>query len=101
MHNGVDLASSKNDQIVAVRSGVVTRATYDSAGGWYVVVNHGDGFSSVYMHMTNYIVSVGQTVSAGQLLGYVGSTGVSTGPHLHFAITYNGSYVNPCNYINF
>ena len=101
MHNGVDLASSKGDHIVAVRSGVVTRATYDSAGGWYVVVNHGDGFSSVYMHMTNYVVSVGQTVSAGQLLGYVGSTGVSTGPHLHFAITYNGSYVNPSNYINF
>ena len=101
MHNGVDLASSKNDPIVAVRSGVVSRATYDSGGGYYVVVNHGDGFSSVYMHMTHYEVSVGQTVSAGQLLGYVGSTGVSTGPHLHFSITYNGSYVNPANYIRF
>ena len=101
MHNGVDLAASKGDQIVAVRSGVVSRATYDSGGGWYVVVNHGDGFSSVYMHMTHYVVSAGQTVSAGQLLGYVGSTGVSTGPHLHFAITYNGSYVNPCNYVRF
>jgi murein DD-endopeptidase MepM/ murein hydrolase activator NlpD len=101
MHRGVDLASSQNDRIVAVRSGVVSRAAYDSAGGWYVVVNHGDGYSSVYMHMTNFVVSAGQTVSAGQLLGYVGSTGVSTGPHLHFGITYNGNYVNPANYINF
>jgi murein DD-endopeptidase MepM/ murein hydrolase activator NlpD len=101
MHKGVDLASSKGDQIVAVRSGVVSRATYDSASGYYVVVNHGDGFSSLYMHMTHYVVSVGQTVSAGQLLGYVGSTGVSTGPHLHFSITYNGTHVNPADYINF
>jgi murein DD-endopeptidase MepM/ murein hydrolase activator NlpD len=101
MHKGVDLASSKNDPIVAVRSGVVSRATYDSSSGYYVVVNHGDGFSSLYMHMTHYEVSVGQTVSAGQLLGYVGSTGVSTGPHLHFSITYNGTHVNPADYINF
>jgi murein DD-endopeptidase MepM/ murein hydrolase activator NlpD len=84
-----------------VRSGVVSRATYDSSSGYYVVVNHGDGFSSLYMHMTHYVVSVGQTVSAGQLLGYVGSTGVSTGPHLHFSITYNGTHVNPADYINF
>ena len=101
MHKGVDLASSKGDEIVAVRSGVVSRATYDSSSGYYVVVNHGDGFSSLYMHMTHYVVSVGQTVSAGQLLGYVGSTGVSTGPHLHFSITYNGTHVNPADYINF
>jgi len=53
------------------------------------------------MHMTRYVVSKGQAVSAGQLIGYVGSTGVSTGPHLHFGIAYNGSYVNPANYIAF
>ena len=101
MHRGVDLASRQGDRIVAVRSGVVSRATYDSSSGYYVVVNHGDGYSSLYMHMTKYEVSVGQTVSQGQLLGYVGSTGVSTGPHLHFAITYNGNYVNPAQYIDF
>ena len=101
MHKGVDLASSKGDQIVAVRSGVVSRATYDSSSGYYVVVNHGDGYSSLYMHMTHYVVSVGQTVTAGQLLGYVGSTGVSTGPHLHFSMTYNGTHVNPADYIRF
>lgn len=101
MHKGVDLASRQGDKIVAVRSGVVSRATYDSSSGYYVVVNHGDGFSSLYMHMTHYVVSVGQTVSQGQVLGYVGSTGVSTGPHLHFSITYNGTHVNPVNYIDF
>ena len=63
-------------------------------------INHGDGYSSIYMHMTNYVVSKGQAVSAGQVIGYVGSTGVSTGPHLHFGIAYNGSYVNPANYIS-
>ena len=101
MHKGVDLASRQGDKIVAVRSGVVSRATYDSSSGYYVVVNHGDGFSSMYLHMTHYVVSVGQTVSQGQLLGYVGNTGVSTGAHLHFSITYNGSHVNPANYVDF
>ena len=62
-------------------------------------INHGDGYSSVYMHMTHYIVSVGQYVSQGQVIGYVGSTGASTGAHLHFGIAKNGTYVNPMNYI--
>ena len=65
-----------------------------------VSINHGDGYSSIYMHMTNYVVSKGQAVSAGQVIGYVGSTGVSSGPHLHFGISYNGTYVNPANYVN-
>ena len=101
MHKGVDLASRQGDTVVAVRSGVVTVATYGKSSGYYVVINHGDGFSSMYLHMTRYVVSVGQTVSQGQTIGYVGNTGVSTGAHLHFAITYNGSHVNPVNYINF
>ena len=63
-------------------------------------INHGDGFSSIYMHMTNYVVYAGQAVSAGQLIGYVGKTGVATGNHLHFGISYNGMYVNPCLYVN-
>jgi murein DD-endopeptidase MepM/ murein hydrolase activator NlpD len=64
-----------------------------------VQINHGDGFSSLYGHLTHYIVSVGQKVSAGQVIGYMGSTGWSTGPHLHFTIYYNGNTVNPMNYI--
>lgn len=99
-HQGVDLAAPENTPIVASRTGIVTTATYSKTGGYYVSINHGDGFSSVYMHMTRYVVKAGQAVSAGQVIGYVGSTGVSTGNHLHFGIAYNGKYVNPANYVN-
>ena len=99
MHNGVDLACAQGTPIYASRSGQVTVAKYGSDAGYYVSINHGDGFASVYMHMTHYVVSVGQYVSQGQLIGYVGSTGASTGPHLHFGISKNGEYVNPMNYI--
>ena len=99
MHNGVDMACSQGTPIYATRSGQVTTATYGGDAGYYVSVNHGDGYASVYMHMTHYVVSAGQYVSQGQLLGYVGSTGASTGPHLHFGISKNGTYVNPMNYV--
>ena len=100
-HNGVDLSSPSGTPIVATRSGVVTVAQYSSTAGYYVTVNHQDGFESKYLHMTHYIVDVGDTVTAGQIIGYVGSTGTSTGPHLHFTITHNGEYVNPADYIDF
>ena len=100
-HQGIDLAAPQGTPIYASRGGTVTVAKYSNSGGYYVTINHGDGFSSVYMHMTHYVVSKGQSVSQGQLIGYVGSTGVSTGPHLHFGISYNGTYVNPALYINF
>ena len=99
MHNGVDLACSQGTPIYASRSGQVTTAKYGSDAGYYVSINHGDGYASVYMHMTHYVVSVGQYVSQGQVIGYVGSTGASTGPHLHFGIMKNGGYVNPMKYI--
>ncbi|MBQ8834182.1 MAG: peptidoglycan DD-metalloendopeptidase family protein [Oscillospiraceae bacterium] len=99
-HQGVDLAGPKGTPIYATRTGVVTTARYSNSAGWYVSINHGDGFSSIYMHMESYVVSAGQAVSAGQLIGYMGSTGISTGSHLHFGIAYNGAYVNPCNYVN-
>ena len=99
MHNGVDMACSQGTPIYATRSGQVTTATYEKNAGYYVSINHGDGFSSVYMHMTHYVVKSGTYVSQGQLIGYVGSTGASTGPHLHFGIAYNGSYVNPMKYV--
>ena len=99
MHKGVDLVASKGTPIYASRSGYVTIATYESTAGNYVTINHQDGYSSIYMHMTHDVVSVGEYVKAGELIGYVGSTGRSTGPHLHFGITYNGTYVNPMNYI--
>ena len=100
MHNGVDLALPQGEPIYAAKSGKVTTASYQAGGaGYYVSINHGDGFTSVYMHMTHYIVAPGQYVNAGQVIGYVGSTGGSTGPHLHFGIAYNGTYVNPMDYI--
>ena len=100
MHNGVDMACASGTPIYASRSGKVTVASYQAGGaGNYVSINHGDGFSSIYMHMTRYIVSVGQYVNAGQVIGYVGNTGLSKGNHLHFGISYNGTYVNPMDYI--
>ena len=100
-HGGIDLGAYKNTPIYATRSGTVTIATYDAGAGYYVNINHGDGFSSVYMHMTHFVVSTGEKVSSGQVIGYVGSTGMSTGPHLHFGLSYQGKTVNPADYINF
>lgn len=100
MHNGVDLACAAETPIYASRSGVVTVASYQADGaGNYVQLDHGDGYRSIYMHMTRYIVKPGQQVTAGQTIGYVGSTGLSKGNHLHFGISYNGTYVNPMEYI--
>ena len=100
MHNGVDMAAAQGTPLYAAKSGKVTTASYQAGGaGYYVSINHGDGFSSIYMHMTHFIVSPGQYVTAGQVIGYVGSTGGSTGPHLHFGISYNGTYVNPMDYV--
>jgi len=100
MHNGIDLAATQGTPIYATRAGKVTRTSYQAGGaGNYVSINHLDGFSSIYMHMTHYVVSQGQNVAQGQLIGYVGSTGISTGPHLHFGISYAGTYVNPLAYV--
>ena len=99
-HSGVDLSAPSGTPIYATRAGKVAIATYDSSAGYYVNINHMDGFTSRYMHMTHYVVSAGEYVAAGQVIGYVGSTGTSTGPHLHFGIYYNGTAVNPANYIN-
>lgn len=98
-HQGVDLAGPEGTPIYASRGGTVTSAKYSNSGGYMVTIDHGDGFKSVYMHMTHYIVSAGQTVSQGQKIGEMGSTGISTGNHLHFAIIHNGEYVNPALYV--
>ena len=99
-HQGVDLAAPQGTPVYASRAGRVTVAGFGSAAGYYVTINHLDGFSSIYMHLNNYVVSSGQTVSAGQLIGYVGNSGIATGYHLHFGIAYNGAYVNPASYVN-
>lgn len=100
-HYGVDLSAPQGTPIYASRGGQVTIASYEAGGaGYWVSINHLDGFSTRYMHMTHFIVSPGQYVAAGQVIGYCGSTGGSTGPHLHFGVYYNGSAVNPAKYIN-
>ena len=98
-HNGIDLAGPQGTPIYAAKSGTVTTATYSGAYGYYVTINHGDGYSTLYAHMTHYVVSSGQYVSQGQVIGYMGSTGWSTGPHLHYTVYYNGNTVNAANYI--
>ena len=100
-HAGVDLSAPQGTPIYATRGGQVTIASYEAGGaGYWVSINHLDGFSTRYMHMTHFIVSPGQYVAAGQVIGYCGSTGGSKGPHLHFGVYYNGQAVNPAQYIN-
>lgn len=99
-HTGVDFAVARGTPIKASAGGKVTVASYTYVWGYYVTINHSNGFSTLYAHMTNYIVSYGQKVSQGQVIGYVGDTGYATGPHLHFTMYYNGSTVNPMNYIH-
>lgn len=100
LHNGVDLSAPEGTHIYASRAGKVIVATYGASGGNYVMIDHMDGtYTTMYLHMTRYIVHVGQNVAAGELIGYCGSTGVSTGPHLHFSVFKNGVAVNPADYI--
>ena len=95
LHTGVDLRASKGTKIYAANSGTVTTAGYNTAYGYYVVINHGGGVATLYAHMSKMAVKKGQTVSQGTIIGYVGSTGYSTGPHLHFEIIKGGNYINP------
>lgn len=100
LHNGVDLSAPEGTPIYASRAGQVIVATYGASGGNYVMIDHMDGtYTTMYLHMTRYVVHVGQNVNAGELIGYCGSTGVSTGPHLHFSVFKNGVAVNPADYI--
>ena len=99
-HQGVELDADTGTPVVATRAGVVSVASFANAAGNYVKIDHRDGFSSIYMHLDSYCVSSGQIVSQGQQIGKVGNTGISTGDHLHFGISYNGAYVNPCQYVN-
>ena len=107
-HHGVDLAApckmkkdgSTSSPILASRSGVVTYSGWSDTGGWYVTIDHLDGYRSSYMHMCcKPFVKKGAVVSAGQVIGCIGTTGRSTGDHLHFAIYKNGESVNPMKYI--
>ena len=99
-HKGVDLAAPYGTAILASAAGKVTTSTYSKSAGNYIVIAHGNGMSTVYMHASKLLVSVGETVTQGQVIAKVGSTGYSSGNHLHFGVIKNGSYVNPLNYIS-
>lgn len=99
-HSGLDIAASAGSTIAAADAGTVAVATYSSSYGNYVMINHANGYTTLYAHMSSLAVSAGQTVSKGQTIGYVGSTGWSTGPHCHFEIRYNGATVDPAQYFS-
>jgi len=99
LHTGIDLAESSGTHVYAWKSGTVTLSSWAGGYGNCILVKHSDGTTSRYAHLSGYNCSVGDKVAAGELIGYVGSTGNSTGPHLHFEIIINGSTVNPAPYL--
>lgn len=98
-HQGYDIGASAGAAIVAAADGVVTSTGYSSVLGNYVILSHGGGLFTIYEHCSAVLVSQGQSVSRGSTIAKVGSTSVSTGPHLHFGVQLNGKYVDPGNYL--
>lgn len=98
-HNGLDMAAPGGSPILAAADGTVIAASYSSTMGNYIMINHGGGLYTIYMHASALYVSTGQSVTRGQKIAAVGTTGRSTGNHLHFSVRLNGSYVNPRNYL--
>ena len=98
-HTGLDIAASKGTQIKVVADGKVTCAKYSGSYGYLVKVDHGNGVETWYAHTSKMYVTEGQEVKAGDVIARVGSTGNSTGPHLHFEIRINGEHVNPQKYL--
>lgn len=99
-HNGLDMAASSGTPILAAYDGDVVAADYSGSMGNYIMIDHGSGLYTIYMHCSALYVSKGQSVYKGQNIAAVGSTGRSTGPHLHFSVRLNGNYVSPWNYLN-
>ncbi len=98
-HKGIDIGAAAGADIVAAAEGTVKAAAYSSTAGNYVMIDHGSGIYTVYMHASQITVSVGTEVVAGQVIAKVGSTGVSTGNHLHFGVSVGGEYVSPWEYL--
>ncbi len=99
MHEGIDISVPEGTPIRAAKPGTVILAAYTGGYGNYTCVDHGGGLSSCYAHQSSYAVSPGDQVAQGDVIGYSGNTGSSTGPHLHFEIRVNGSAVDPLGYL--
>lgn len=100
-HRGVDIGAPTGTDVVAALAGTVIAATYNSSSGYYIKIDHGGGVVTVYMHSSKLLVKKGDYVERGQVIMKVGSTGVSTGPHLHFGVYVNDTAVNPLNYVSY
>jgi murein DD-endopeptidase MepM/ murein hydrolase activator NlpD len=98
-HQGLDIGGAKGSKIVAVLSGKVIETGYSSSGGYFVEIDHGKGVISRYLHNSKILVSTGQYVDQGEVISLVGSTGISTAPHLHFSLVLNGKNVDPYPYL--
>lgn len=99
-HNGIDMAAPGGSPILAAYDGTVTAAAYSSSMGNYIMIDHGDNLYTIYMHASKLYVSKGAEVVKGQKIAAVGTTGRSTGNHLHFSVRLNGSYVSPWDYLS-
>ncbi len=98
-HTGIDIGASYGTDVLAGGDGTVLISGWNNAYGWMVVIDHGGGVTTLYGHNSKLLVSAGEQVSRGQVIAKVGSTGYSTGPHIHFEVNVNGSPVNPWNYL--
>lgn len=100
-HNGIDIAADTGDPILAAASGIVTSSGYMSGYGYAVIIDHQNGFKTLYGHASKLLVEKGEKVKKGQVIAKVGSTGRSTGPHLHFELQVNNKAVDPTKYMDF
>ena len=100
-HRGLDIGGVYGARIVASLSGTVSEAGYNASRGNYVAIDHGGGIETYYMHCSKLLVKKGDKVLQGTVIGLVGSTGISTGPHVHFSVKENGNHVDPLKYVSY
>ena len=99
LHRGLDIGAPQGSDVLAGEAGVVVTAGYNNSYGYYITINHGSGYVTLYAHNSKLLVSKGDMVAKGQVIAKCGSTGNSTGPHIHFEVQINGKLVNPLNYL--